>query len=338
MVHCYNTFDTLKEVILGDIDENVLEFCNQNQLDRLSHIVKRTKQDLDRIQQTFESRNIVVHRPTFFSNQCVETPYWKSQGLKTPLSPRDNFLVIGNTIVETASWQKERFFESFYFREIFLSYYKQGANWISMPMPRHDEYDPDPMDNNAIPNRDPMIDAANVIKYGKDLFVSAWGSNNQLGLEWLYRNFTDYRIHPVTSDKITGHLDTHFTIIRPGLLYSYHSKDDLPDYFKSWDMLSLDPSRDKEISMSQAFIDDKLQDDDFANTVLGINILVGDPHTVYVYDHMLENYHFLKQLEKYHIEPVFVPFAYSHFFNQGLTCLTLDTVRDTASCIDYKNL
>jgi scyllo-inosamine-4-phosphate amidinotransferase 1 len=335
MVNCYNSFDQLKEIIVGDIDERILEFCDATQYDRFSFILKKTRQDLNAFQKNLESFDIKVHRPTFFDNLCVETPFWKSQGLKIPLTPRDNFLVVGNTIIETASWQKERFFEGFYYRDIFLDYFNRGANWISMPMPRHDGVDPDPMDSNHIPNRDPVIDAANVIKFGKDLFVSVAGSNNQLGLNWLERNLTDYRIHPVDRSIFSGHLDTHFSIIRPGLVYSYHSKNELPDYFKNWDLLSLNPEIDREKSLSQTFYDDKLQDDDFANTVLGVNILSINENTIMIDDHLENNLQLRRQLDQYRIEPIFVPITYSHFFNQGLTCITLDTVRDTAECIDY---
>ena len=335
MVNCYNSFDQLKEIVVGGIDERIVEFCDPSQHDRFLHILKKTQQDLNDFQVMLENLNVKVYRPTFFDNLCVETPFWKSQGLKIPLTPKDNFLVVGNTIIETASWQKERFFEGFYYRDIFLEYFNRGANWISMPMPRHDGVDPDPLDLNDVPNRDPVIDAANVIKFGKDLFVSIAGSNNQLGLSWLERNLADYRIHKVDRNIFSGHLDTHFSIIRPGLVYSYHNKNKLPDYFKNWDLIHLSPEVDRAKSLTQTFYDDKLQDDDFANTVLGVNILSINKNTIMLADHLQDNLQLRQQLDQYQIEPIFVPITYSHFFNQGLTCITLDTVRDTAECIDY---
>lgn len=335
MVNCYNSFDTLNEIILGDIDDRIIEFCDPTQADRFAHIIHKTKQELDDFQKLLETFDVVVHRPKFLDNMCVKTPFWQSNGLKIPLTPRDNFLVIGNTIIETASWQKERFFESFYYRDIFLNYFDHGANWLSMPMPRHDGVDPDVLDSNFIPNRDPMIDAANVIKFGKDLFVSASGSNNTLGLDWLKRNLADYRIHEVDSDIYSGHLDTHFAIIRPGLIYSYHSKDQIPEYFKNWDFVYLDPTVDREKSMSQEFYDDKLQDDDFVNTVLGTNILSVNENTIMLDYHLKDNAFLRHQLDQHNIDAIFVPMTYSHFFNQGLTCITLDTVRETVECVDY---
>lgn len=337
MVNCYNSFDKLKEIVLGDIDEQVLNYCDKDQYQRLSHIIEKTKKELNNFQTQLESYGVTVHRPKFFENMCVDTPYWSSKGLKIPLTPRDNFLVVGNTIIETASWQKERFFESFYYRDIFLKYFESGSNWISMPMPRHEAVDIDPLDIEEIPNNDPLIDAANCLKYGKDIFVSISGSNNRLGVQWLEKNLPDYNLHYVSSEVFSGHLDTHFNILRPGLVYTYHDRSNLPEYFNNWDIIQIDKSRDQEVSLQQSLYDDKIQDDDFVNTVLGINVLSLDREKIFLYDHLKENKSFLNQLEKYKIEPIFVPFTYSHFFNQGLSCITLDTVRETDGCIDYKN-
>ena len=92
---------------------------------------------------------------------------------------------------------------------------------------------------------------------------------------------------------------------------------------------------DRAKSQAQTFYDDKLQDDDFDNTVLGINILSVNTDTIMLDDHLRNNTYLQQQLERYRIEPIFVPMTYAHFFNQGLTCITLDTVRDTAECVDY---
>jgi hypothetical protein len=48
-----------------------------------------------------------------------------------------------------------------------------------------------------------------------------------------------------------------------------------------------------------------------------------------MWDHYKTEKSLLKELEKRDIEVVFVPFTYSHFFNQGVTCLTLELERHT---------
>lgn len=51
---------------------------------------------------------------------------------------------------------------------------------------------------------------------------------------------------------------------------------------------------------------------------------------VVMWEHYKLETEMLKQFEKRGIEIIFVPFTYSHFFNQGVTCLTLDLHRHTS--------
>ena len=335
MINCYNTFDSIKEILLGDVDHSVLEFCEPNQLDKLKYIFDKTKKELNNFQELLESRNIKVYRPDTINNVEVQTPYWKSRGLKIPLTPRDNFLILGNNIIETASWQKERTFESFYWRNTFLQFLEQGARWYSMPMPRHDytslEFDFD----DDIPNQDPLLDNPSLLQYGKDIFISGGNSHNQLGLTWLKNMFPDYRYHHLDKRIFKGHLDSHLSILRPGLLLTYHSREDLPEFFKTWDIIHVNPNDDQKISKQQKLVDDKIQDDDFANTVLAVNALSLDPNTVVMYDFYQSNDYLMKQFDKHNIEVIFTKLTYSHFFNQGVTCITRDLYRDTGECIDY---
>ena len=87
--------------------------------------------------------------------------------------------------------------------------------------------------------------------------------------------------------------------------------------------------KDKKTSMSQTVIDSRIQDGDFENTVLAVNCLSIDTKTVVMWDHYKTETAMIKQFEKKNIDIVFVPFTYSHFFNQGVTCLTLDLDRHT---------
>ena len=54
-----------------------------------------------------------------------------------------------------------------------------------------------------------------------------------------------------------------------------------------------------------------------------------DRNTVVMWDHYKSEMEMVKQFEKHGIDIVFVPLTYSHFFNQGVTCLTLDLHRHT---------
>ena len=145
-----------------------------------------------------EQRGIKVYRPGECKNIEVNTPYFTSKGMGMPLTPRDNILIMGDTLIETSSWRKERIFESYYYREVFLELQAKGAKWITMPLPRHDYESSWP-----VVNQDPIIDGAAVLRVGKDIFVSNGGAHNELGLTWLKTMFPEYRYH--TTEKHCPH-------------------------------------------------------------------------------------------------------------------------------------
>ena len=328
MINCYNTFDPLQEIILGDVDHSAIMNCDPEQHDRLRHIFDKTKKELHEIENTFKKAGVIVHRPTLVGNEAIKTPYWNSKGTKIPLTPRDVILTLGQTVIETSSWQRERLFETYNYRDILL---KCDSRWMSMPVPRHNYNDEL---TEEVPNVDPILEAPAILKFGKDLLVSAGGSHNAKGVEWIRINFPEYRIHQL--DKpFEGHLDSHLTILRPGLLLTHHERSVLPDFFKDWEVVQVDPKHDREISDRQSLIDQKIQDDDFFNTVLAVNTLSLDTNTVMMYDVYKNNKHLLKQLDKHGIEVIFVKFTYAHFFNQGVTCITNDLARNTKGLLDY---
>lgn len=330
MINSHNTFSPLREIILGDVDPTVIQLEDTDKQSRIEYIFQKTNDELKKFQHLLESKGIVVHRPSKMPNLEIRTPYWTMPGTKIPLTPRDLFLILGNTIVESAMCEQERFFEPFYYRNIILQQFREGAKWISMPIPRHDYNDFKIGMDDDVPNQDPIMDAPSCLKYGKDVFVNTRGAGNRLGLDWLVSMFGDiYTFHEINDPKILGHLDSHLTILRPGLLLTYHDKKTLPEYFKNWEVINVGSDNDKIKSMSQTAIDSRIQDFDFGNTVLVVNCLSIDTNTVVMWEHYKSETHMIKQFEKHGIEILFVPFTYSHFFNQGVTCLTLDLNRHT---------
>jgi N-dimethylarginine dimethylaminohydrolase len=101
----------------------------------------------------------------------------------------------------------------------------------------------------------------------------------------------------------------------------------LPEQFKDWDIIKVNEETDKSMRSKQKLIDLKVQDDDFHDTVLAVNTLSIDENTICLYDHYKHDTKLINALNKHKVEIVWVPFTYSHFFNQGLTCITLDLHR-----------
>ena len=67
---------------------------------------------------------------------------------------------------------------------------------------------------------EPLFDAADVLRFGRDLVVQHGFTTNLKGIEWLRRHFPDHRVHTVNfpGDPYPIHIDATFTPLRPGLI------------------------------------------------------------------------------------------------------------------------
>ena len=60
MINCYNSFDNLKEVIIGSVDPAVIKLCDASQEKRLNYIFDKTAKELNGIQKTLEQRIVFL--------------------------------------------------------------------------------------------------------------------------------------------------------------------------------------------------------------------------------------------------------------------------------------
>ena len=91
MPNVFNTFDPVKEIILGDVDVNAIKINDERKQKRIEFIFDKTKEELLSFQELLEGRGIKVHRPSVFPNVPIQTPFWSSHGTRIPLTPRDLF-------------------------------------------------------------------------------------------------------------------------------------------------------------------------------------------------------------------------------------------------------
>ena len=64
MINVHNTFDPLKEIIIGDVDLDAIKLEDPRQQKRIEYIFQKTKEELNNFQSVLQSRGITVHRPT----------------------------------------------------------------------------------------------------------------------------------------------------------------------------------------------------------------------------------------------------------------------------------
>jgi glycine amidinotransferase len=207
-------------------------------------VIKEAGEDLEIFVETLRGQGVTVKRPpTTDHSRSFGTPDWRTDG-QFNYCPRDVLLTVGNTIIETPMPLRARYFESFAYRELVLDYFRSGANWIAAPKPRL----PDESYNSTVTpggsllsDLEPLFDAANVIRAGRDLLYLVSSSGNTLGAEWLQRALGhEYRVHPIVGIYDGTHIDTTITFVRPGLVVLNPERiieHEIPEILRGWDVI-----------------------------------------------------------------------------------------------------
>jgi len=333
-INCHNTFDRCKEVVLGSVDISLLDTIeSKNKRFILEDVIYETKEDLDNIQKILESFDIKVHRPCTNNDfSCnIKTPFFETHGWHIPFTPRDIFFVYDDSLIITGPMEHNRYFEHHSYEKILQYYFDMGSHVSAMPFSSLNKhvYENTENDIDYFNNEFPMIAAANIMKYGKDIILSEHLSGNKKGSEWIKRHMGDeYRYHTLPK-HLAGHVDGLINILKPGVLTSVVDKTLLPSFFDNWEVLGSTEVVDsrKNNKSCNFLISDNMQDDDFEGTFLGYNMFSIDQEHVLL--NSFTDKSVLKQLEKNNIIPIFADIQHTHFLNQGHTCCILDTVRES---------
>ncbi len=204
--------------------------------------------------------------------------------------------------------------ETLSYRPIFKDYFRRGARWTAAPKAQiTDElFDPDfrlPEKGEPITyiltEFEPVFDAADFVRCGRDLFVTRSNVTNALGIEWLRRHLgPSYRIHQIESRCPNPmHIDTTILPLAPGKLLvnpEYIDTDRLPDILKKWDILIApepDPIEDRMIKITS-----------LCGKWLNMNVLTIDEKRVIVDPHHTG---MVRALEKWGFEPI--PCKFLHY-------------------------
>ena len=172
-----------------------------------------------------------------------------------------------------------------------------------------------------------LFDAADVMRFGKDLMVQHGFTTNLKGIDWLRRHFPNHRVHALNfpGDPYPIHIDATFTALKPGLIINNPNRR-LPKeqrkIFEKNDWKIVDaaqPAHNKPPPLC------------FSSVWLSMNILVLDPKTVCV--EKSEVYQ-AEQLSKLGMEVIEVDFRDVYPFGGGLHCSTTDVYRE-GKCEDY---
>lgn len=340
-ISTHNHWDPLKEIVVGiadnarvpTVDKSTMSMSytnhNINDIKKLEgpynqNLIDEANEDLQGLVSILEKANVKVHRPLAIDHSIeFSTPEWKTTGWYT-WCPRDLLLPLDNLIIETPSACRARYFETRAYRNIMLDAIESGVEWIAAPKPilPDEGYQFEDIDGKpSLLNLEPIFDAPNCVRLGKDILFQISNTGNHKGMKWL-KNVLErrgYRIHCAEHIYSYAHMDSTIIPLRPGVVLlnsSRVTKDNCPSIFKNWDKIWFDDVN--HIAPAPGTVSP-------CSPYIGMNILSIDPNTVIVGE---DQTNLISVLEKQKFTVVPIKFRHAQTLSGGLHCATLDLVRD----------
>ena len=286
-------------------------------------IIEETEEDLNTFVEALEKQGVTVKRPDTWPHEAkFSTIDWQSEGYYN-YCPRDVMLVIGDQIIETPNVLRSRSQETYSYRNLLLDYLKSGAKWYSAPKPMllDELFDVD-MEKPTPRNDEPAFDAANVLRFGKDLIYLVSGTGNELGGQWLQTILGDeFRVHFLKDVYYGSHIDSTFVALRPGLILANPARindDTLPEILKQWKVIYSPPMQNTD-----------QHDADYKSKSIGsdwidMNAFSISPNLLVVDKDQTD---LIRLLEKNGVDVVPLKLRHSKMMGGGFHCVTLDTRR-----------
>jgi glycine amidinotransferase len=219
------------------------------------------------------------------------------------------------------------------YRSLLAEYSRRGSRWISAPKPRLMDRSfapisqPEPHEplllragekfRNPLTEMEPLFDAADFMRCGRDIFYIRSVLTNQFGIDWLQRHLgPGFRFHEIeVIDRRPAHIDTTFLPLAPGkAMVNPDFVPRLPPVLKSWDILYPPPP----VSMKTP------SPFQFGSPWLNINVFSLDEERVFV---DAQQKALIVKLKDWGFRPIAIPFQHYYGFGGGFHCSTLDIRR-----------
>jgi glycine amidinotransferase len=353
VVNSHNEWDTLQEVIVGRIEGAAVPPIEPTLLANTSpsnleffhkhggkpfpqELVDAAAKELEEFCRILTAEGITVRRPEVFDfSQTYQTPDFTSSGFYAAM-PRDILIVIGNEIIEAPMAWKSRFFEYRAYRSLTVEYLQRGAKWTVAPKSNMSnefydiEYANKPVEerfaltkkNNCFVtrNQEPSFDAADIVRFGKDLFVQRSHATNDLAITWLQRNLGDsYRVHKIQfQDANPLHIDASLVPLKPGIALVNPSRPCIQEEIfrkAGWDLINAaSPTLPKNWPMYMC------------SSWISMNILSLDQERIVVESQEEPTQKLLQDLG---FKVIPIDFRHVYTFGGSFHCVTCDVRRDS---------
>jgi glycine amidinotransferase len=201
---------------------------------------------------------------------------------------------------------------------------RSARRWTAAPKPElsdelfdNDYRDPGPGEiAYSVTEFEPTFDAADFVRFGRDIFVQRSNVTNDFGIEWMRRHLgDDYRVHELAvCDEHPMHIDATIVPLAPGrVLVNPHRLPELPPIFNGWEVLTApEPClpEDHCLYMTSPWI--------------SMNVLSLDERRVVV---EAGETRLIDALERWGFEPVPCEFRSFNSFGGSFHCATVDIRR-----------
>ncbi|MBI5299333.1 MAG: amidinotransferase [Deltaproteobacteria bacterium] len=347
----HTEWDLLKEVVVGRIEGAVVsdeplpmiqatmpqkywEFFQKNAGKPFPQAqIDAANKDLETFVHILEAEGVKVRRPDLPGNlfsKPIETAHWKTKGGFYAAMPRDKFLLIGNKIIEAPmSWRSRRN-ESIPYQTLMKEYESRGAEWIIPSLPQMTEKDytagwrySEDQFQSVITEEEPIFEAADFIRLGKDILALQSHVTNRKGIEWLEKFLGDaYHVHVIdVPNAHRMHIDTTLTLLKPGLLLA--NPVWVPPsvvaklkkgILKHWDIV---PAPQPVIPDSHPLY--------MTSKWVSMNVIMIDTERVFVETHDEPLFKLMRNLG---LKPIRCPFRNFNTFGGSFHCATIDVWRE----------
>lgn len=359
LVNSWTEWETLEEVVVGRADKACFVPIEPNLMQPKSHhkeideyftwpegrkkkeVIARANKQLEALVEVMEGEGIIVKRPAPVEHYVeTKTPSWSVKAQYGTACPRDIMITLGDTIVEANMAKRSRFFEYLPYRNIIRDLWRRDKKMLWKVMPKA-SFDDDCFDiefwtrekkygdyRYTLTEKEPILEAADITRCGKDIFVQKSLVTNDAGIEWLTRELAGrFRVHKMhfPQNLYPVHIDATFVPLREGL--AIINPDRLPD--KESAQLWLD--NDWKFIEAPQPVFDTPPPFCLCSKWLSMNMLSLSPTKVIIEENEKPLRHLL---EDNGFDVIDIPFRHVYEFGGALHCTTWD-IRRNDSCKDY---
>lgn len=331
----------------GPFPDEMVEEVNE-QMTNFIDILEDEGVTVDRI----EVQDFMLNRDT------VSTPEWTQLNQYGVNNVRDMTMIHGNYIVECASGRRSRYWEFLNLRPVFEEYFEEDPEAVHFAAPKPRLTDKSYVDNYdhkyrnewsdeekrqrhfdgkySLTENEPLWDAADAMRFGKDVFHQISAVTSWKGFNWLKRMFNSLGIRyhhmqfdsPKDPDKVDNfrpwHSDVNLVPLREGLaMYNPDWKpitDELWELFEQNDWELIPAARPSYVHKNDYYLTGLYE----GKSWISMNTFSIDPETVCVEAHE-EDY--IDQLRDLGFDVIPVPYEKVIPFGGALHCTTLDVKR-----------